>query len=51
MLLKIAKSTALLVLAAYSLNAADFSAGAEKDRIEMIKYFEAKFADPEKKQR
>lgn len=48
MLLKIAKSTALLVLAAYSLNAADFSAGAEKDRIEMIKYFEAKFADPEK---
>jgi len=48
MLSKIAKSTALLALAAYSLNAADFNAGAEKDRIALIKYFETKFADPEK---
>ncbi|RZV18448.1 sulfur oxidation c-type cytochrome SoxA [Aliarcobacter butzleri] len=48
MLSKVVKSTALLVLAAYSLNAANYNAGAEKDRLALIKYFEAKFADPEK---
>ena len=48
MLSKIVKSTALLALIMTAVNAADFNAGAEKDRIEAIKYFEAKFADPEK---
>ena len=48
MLSKIVKSAALFALVASSVNAADFNAGAEKDRIEAIKYFEAKFADPEK---
>lgn len=48
MLSKIVKSTALLALIATAVNAVDFNAQAEKDRIEAIKYFEAKFADPEK---
>lgn len=48
MLSKIVKSTALLALIMTAVNAADFNAQAEKDRIEAIKYFEAKFADPEK---
>lgn len=48
MLLKFAKTTALLALTVCSLNAADFNAQAEKDRIALIKYFEAKFEDPEK---
>lgn len=48
MLSKIVKSTALLALTVCALNASDFTAQAEKDRIEAIKYFEAKFADPEK---
>lgn len=48
MLSKITKTTALFVLAAYSLNAANYNEGAEKDRLALIKYFEAKFADPEK---
>ena len=48
MLSKFVKSTALIALTVYSLNAADFNAGAEKDRIAAIKYFETKFADPEK---
>lgn len=46
MLLKIAKTTALVALTVCSLNAADFNAQAEKDRLALIKYFEAKFADP-----
>lgn len=46
MLLNIAKTTALVALTAYALNAADFNAQAEKDRIALIKYFEAKFEDP-----
>ena len=46
MLLKIAKTTALVALSVYSLNAADFNAQAEKDRLALIKYFEAKFEDP-----
>ena len=48
MLSKIVKSTALIALTVCTLNAADFNAGAEKDRIATIKYFETKFADPEK---
>ena len=48
MLSKIVKSTALLALTVCALNASDFNAQAEKDRIEAVKYFEAKFADPEK---
>lgn len=46
MLLKIAKTTALIALTASALNAANFNAQAEKDRLELIKYFEAKFEDP-----
>jgi sulfur-oxidizing protein SoxA len=48
MLLKIAKTTALVALAACSLQAADFNAQAEKDRKALVKYFEDKFADPHK---
>lgn len=48
MLSKFVKSTALIALTVCSLHAADFNAQAEKDRIAAIKYFEAKFADPEK---
>lgn len=48
MLSKIIKTTALMALISFSANAADFNAGAEKDRIAAIKYFETKFADPEK---
>ena len=48
MLSRFVKSTALIALTVCSLHAADFNAGAEKDRIAAIKYFEAKFADPEK---
>ena len=48
MLSKIVKSTALLALTVCALNASDFNAQAEKDRIEAVKYFEAKFQDPEK---
>ncbi len=46
MLLKIAKTTVLVALTACALNAADFNAQAEKDRLALIKYFEAKFEDP-----
>lgn len=50
MLLKIAKTTALLALTVgalnSSLNATDYAATAEKDRVELVKYFEAKFEDP-----
>ena len=46
MLLKLVKTTALVALASYALNAADFNAQAEKDRVGLIKYFEAKFEDP-----
>jgi sulfur-oxidizing protein SoxA len=45
---KIVKSSAILLFAATTLSAANFNAGAEKDRIEAIKYFEAKFEDPAK---
>ena len=48
MLSKLVKSTAFIALTMCSLNAADFNAGAEKDRIAVIKYLETKFADPEK---
>ena len=46
MLLKIVKTTAIAALTVSALNAADFNAQAEKDRLELIKYFEAKFEDP-----
>jgi sulfur-oxidizing protein SoxA len=50
MLLKIAKTTALIALTVsafnITLNAKDFSAQAEKDRVALVKYFEAKFQDP-----
>jgi len=48
MLLKIAKTSVLVALAACTLNAGQFNAQAEKDRKALIKYFEAKFADPYK---
>ena len=48
MLIKIVKSTTVLALFISSLSAASFNAGAEKDRQEMIKFFEAKFEDPAK---
>ncbi len=46
MILKLAKTTVLVTLAACTLNALDFNAQAEKDRIALVKYFEAKFEDP-----
>ena len=46
MLIKLAKTTALIAVASCALNAANFNAQAEKDRVELVKYFEAKFADP-----
>ena len=46
MLLKIAKTTVLVTLASCALNASSFNAQAEKDRLALIKYFEAKFEDP-----
>ena len=48
MLSKIVKSTALFALTLCALNASDFNKQAEKDRVEAVKYFEAKFQDPEK---
>lgn len=45
---RIVKSTTLLLLAASTLAAANFNEGAEKDRLETIKYFEAKFDDAAK---
>jgi sulfur-oxidizing protein SoxA len=48
MLSRIIKSTALIALTTCALNAASFNTQAEKDKAEMIKYFEAKFEDPEK---
>ncbi len=48
MLLKIVKTSALVALSACTLSANSFNAQAEKDKVELIKYFEAKFADPEK---
>ena len=48
MLLKVVKATTLVVLTACALNAGDFNAQAEKDRLALVKYFEAKFSDPQK---
>jgi len=48
MLLKIVRTSALVALTACTLSANAFNAQAEKDKAELIKYFEAKFADPEK---
>jgi len=46
MLLKIVKTTALFALTTCSLNAGEFNAQAEKDRLALIDYMEAKFEDP-----
>jgi len=46
MLLKIAKTTVLVAIASVALNAADFNAQAEKDRMALEKYTVAKFKDP-----
>ncbi len=48
MLLKIVKTSALVAIAACTLNASDYNAQAEKDRLALIDYMEAKFADPVK---
>lgn len=48
MLSRFVKSTALFALAVCTLNASDFNAQAEKDRLEAVKYFETKFEDPER---
>ena len=48
MLLKIVKTSALVALTACTLSASSFNAQAEKDRIALVDYMEAKFEDPEK---
>jgi len=48
MLLNIVKSTALVALASCVLNAGEFNAQAEKDRLALEKYTVAKFKDAEK---
>lgn len=48
MLSKIAKSTAFIALTVGTLSASNFNEQAEKDRLALIKYFEAKFENPEK---
>jgi len=46
MLLKIAKLSAILAISSLALNATEFNAQAEKDRIALEKYTIAKFKDP-----
>ena len=46
MLLKIAKTTVLVAITSVALNAADYNAQAEKDRMALEKYTVAKFKDP-----
>lgn len=46
MILRILKTTALIALATTALNASSYNEQAEKDRIALVKYFEAKFEDP-----
>jgi sulfur-oxidizing protein SoxA len=46
MLLKTLRVSVLGLVAAAYLHAGDYNAEAEKDRKELVKYFEAKFADP-----
>ena len=48
MLLKIAKTAVLVALTTTALYANKYNAQAEKDRLALIKYFEAKFENPEK---
>jgi len=48
MLFKIVKATTLLALLTTASIGAQFNEQAEKDRLDIIKYFEAKFEDPEK---
>ncbi len=46
MLLKIAKATVLVALSTCVLSAKSFDTQAEKDRLALVKYFEAKFENP-----
>ena len=48
MLFKIVRATALTALVTSAAVAGDFNKQAEKDREGIVKYFEAKFSDPEK---
>jgi len=48
MLLKVVKTSVLVALAASTLSASAFNAQAEKDRLALIDYFEAKFEDADK---
>jgi len=48
MLFKIVRATALTALVTSAAFAGDFNKQAEKDRENIVKYFEAKFSDPEK---
>ena len=48
MLFKIVRATALVALVTSASIAGDFDKQAEKDRVGIVKYFEAKFSDPEK---
>jgi len=48
MLLKVAKISALVALSACTLNAGGFNTQAEKDRIALVTYMEAKFKDADK---
>ncbi|WP_419769202.1 MAG: sulfur oxidation c-type cytochrome SoxA [Candidatus Marinarcus sp.] len=50
MLSKIVKAVALVALTSCALNAGDYNAQAEKDRLALVKYIEAKFKDPVKNQ-
>lgn len=47
---EVVKLTSISLLLGSFLNASEFNAGAEKDRLALIKYFEAKFEDPAKNQ-
>lgn len=48
MLMKLLKAVSFLSLALITLNASEFDKQAQKDKNELVKYFEAKFADPYK---
>jgi sulfur-oxidizing protein SoxA len=48
MLSKLVKSTALVAIITCAANAGDYNKEPENDRKELVKYFEAKFADAEK---
>lgn len=48
MLMKLLKAVSFLSLALITLNASEFDKQAQKDKNELVKYFEAKFANPYK---